>query len=416
MKSIGLGSKGKSILITILMIAVIFTAMQTVSADDPVLIYVMPSSQTVGLGQTFTVDIYVDPNGNDFSSVATDYLHWDYGKIELKSVAINQAFWPGGATALDPYVYKYILSQNGIPVGETKTLNHTTPYLLSLCNQSKTYVNITAGTYSLKINGHEVANVTGASLTKYDLAYWIANGADCDTDYVNVSIKNLGGSTITNAKLFTLDSMKLSLGASTTGEHPTAAGSYATLTFKANRYGLCNFYIDEATAILGVNTLLTQTTNGTINIGRAPAISSPSPVNQTTGVNPNPTISAFIADPDGGSSMSIWLNITNADGGAVTDHWTSASNGTKTSTHSNTIATFGKRYNWTVQVSDGTYYSSKSYWFQLRAQYVPGAPTSFTANGVDLTKINISWTKASGATNRTVIIAKQDSYPSSRTD
>ena len=421
MKLITMGLKGKSILIAVLLIAVIFTAMNTVSADSTVDFSVRPSTQTVSIGQTFTVGIYVDPDGNEMDSLSTDWLWWDHSIMKLESISVNNKFVPGTTAVIigqSNYTAMPPSGSNSIPVGGTKVWNYTLPYNLNLCDGLLTTLRIPAGTYGLKINGKWIVNITGAPLSYYNLNNWISAGAQVAKPYVNITIKNNGGSGIAQAYLYMRDSNKRFLGYSNIEAQSTSTPAYfANLTFKALANGICTFHIASAAAVLSGSNYPITITNGTVTVGYAPIVSSPSPANQTTGVNPRPVVSAYLTDPDGGSHMNIWINVTNADGGATSDSWTSVGNGTRTisGAHQNAIATFGKRYNWTVQANDGTFYTTKSYWFTLRSQYIPSAPSGFTATPISTSQINLAWTKGTSAST-TYVEAKQGSYPASRTD
>lgn len=160
--------------------------------------------------------------------------------------------------------------------------------------------------------------------------------------------------------------------------------------------------------------------------GNQPIINNIFPEPNAINVNPYPVISAFITHPDSERNpflyftlkMDIFINVTNADGGATSDHWSGVRNGLRsisTSTQ-NKIATFGKTYYWEISVSDRFNPPLViNYSFTLRDKFVVGETIGFTATLPDKNTIDLNWQKGQHATH-SIIVAKQGNYPSDRTD
>ena len=141
-----------------------------------------------------------------------------------------------------------------------------------------------------------------------------------------------------------------------------------------------------------------------------PVFSSESPTNGTSSIPiTQSTVSVLIGDQD--ADHFSWTihgtHITTASG-------TNAVNGTKSASviiplPYNTVIV------WYVNATDGFNWTNATYHFTTRTEYIPNAPSTFTSTPATRFQINLAWSKGSGA-DRTLIIAKLGSQPTSRTD
>jgi hypothetical protein len=398
-------------------------------ADDPIYFSAIPSAYDVQVGETFTIGIWVDPNGQAIDSVQTNLLYWDPGYIELKSVVIEDfipLYWDEGdeewkpttQTKLGATTYIALPPATNILAGATRSWNYSLPFFLDECDGALTYVRAMSGTYSLRINGHEVANVTAAPATNYDLDYWVAQGASINTEYIDVSITNRGGSSMSPPRLYMLDSYKTILAYSTQEAATRTTSAYlANLTFEAFAMGSVNFsigggYPEYKAVLASVDYTNYIISNCTVNItyGSAPIVSNPNPSNGLTGVDKNlASLSVTLTDPDG-DTMNYSIECSNGD-----SYSGARGNGTASLTLTTLPLAFDTEYTWWVNVTDGYNPVNHTFTFTVRSQYQPNAPTGFVANGISTSQIKLDWSKGSNAT-LTYIMAKQGGYPADRND
>ena len=199
-------------------------------------------------------------------------------------------------------------------------------------------------------------------------------------------------------------------------------GWFGNITFDTIAPGMAYLNITYTMTVYNGTQLPDQVTYNstlTLAIGNVPKITAINPTNGATGVDLRPAVSVTESDQDG-DTMNTYINISNGDSGPISESWTGMGNGTRTISSGNRaqIATFGKQYNWTVQVYDiNGNYNSTSATFTLRGQYWPNAPTSFAAIPIDIHTIGLgSWVKGTGGADKTYIMAKIGSTPTNRTD
>jgi hypothetical protein len=142
------------------------------------------------------------------------------------------------------------------------------------------------------------------------------------------------------------------------------------------------------------------------------AVSNPNPANGSTGITQNPTLYITLNDFDDAFYMTLYFR-TNASG-----TWTTI--GTKVNVldgqKSQTTTQFPNqltKYWWSVNVTDDTFWTNRTYYFTTKSL---DAPTNFLAktpwiNG----QINLTWTKGVGV-DKTIVVRKAGSYPTSISD
>jgi hypothetical protein len=161
-----------------------------------------------------------------------------------------------------------------------------------------------------------------------------------------------------------------------------------------------------------------ETHNITIDVrfGDEPVISSPSP-NNVTGRTPHNhgDITASISDGDSGETINWWINTTapTASGNA-SGSYTDGSGSTQVSCDLASELGYNTNYSWTIEVSDGHYHTSKSYYFVTRPQHTVTPPTGFTATATDKNTIQIDWSDRGENASHVWVEWQQDSYPSAR--
>ena len=274
------GMKLVSIIVAITMLAsALFAIWPIVSATEPIIISVAPGAQNRRLGNTFTLNITVNPNGTAIDTVTTDYLFWDYGKLELKNIELGTLFTHQTTTI--GWGNYTPLPESKLIGGETKYWNYTLPTQLTNLNNTLTRVYIQNLNWNeglkvtVKINGVQVHNFTvapdgdGNAVAITNLAEWKSQGAPTNVAYLNMSVQNWGVNQTSNILLYTQDSNKRVLvwGSDVSRSQPLTR-TFAILTFEAIGTGTCNFKIDPSrvtVALGGVHRAFTLT-NGSINI------------------------------------------------------------------------------------------------------------------------------------------------------
>jgi len=155
------------------------------------------------------------------------------------------------------------------------------------------------------------------------------------------------------------------------------------------KYLLVNVSIDVNSTVY-----ITDVSANTTEPTNPPVVSNPSPSDGQTNVDITLSqLSVDISDPDGDTmtwSIETSPNIGN-NSGSTTD-------GAETTI---TCSISGLQYNttymWYVNVTDGDSWTNETYSFTTRPQYTPDPPGSFTATTYNTTRIDLSWTKGSGA-------------------
>ena len=110
-----------------------------------------------------------------------------------------------------------------------------------------------------------------------------------------------------------------------------------------------------------------------------PSVSNENPANQTTGVILNPPLSIQITDSQG-DPMNVWFK-TNATGSwATIGSNVSVGNGTYRQIPT-VMNTFNTKYYWSVNVTDGTFWTNKTYWFITKTNTPPTISNPSPANG-----------------------------------
>jgi len=149
---------------------------------------------------------------------------------------------------------------------------------------------------------------------------------------------------------------------------------------------------------------------GTAIIGQLPApptISNPQPANNSANVPVTLSqLSVEISDPDGG--LMNWTIETSPNIGSSSGN--NAGNGTIICPVSN--LTYGTTYTWYVNVTDGNFWTNKTYTFTTTT---PQPPSNLKATSINTTTISLTWTK-SPDTDVTVVVRKEGSYPTSPSD
>jgi len=135
---------------------------------------------------------------------------------------------------------------------------------------------------------------------------------------------------------------------------------------------------------------VTVTVNNT-QPNHAPVLSNPSPANGSTNVSLKPNVSIHVSDPDG-DTMTITINLTNADGGWQVTTFTGG-NGTYSIGNLNEhINTSGKTYYWKVTADDGTATTTATYHFTTQSGSSGNHPPTITllqpADGATNVSIN----------------------------
>jgi len=157
----------------------------------------------------------------------------------------------------------------------------------------------------------------------------------------------------------------------------------------------------------GFYSLSYSTADATTN--NIPSISSPNPANGAPNIDKTQSsVSASVTDADGSSiAWTIETSLGNSNSG-------SGVGGTKTCSLSPPL-TYGITVTWWVNVTDGYDTAKATYTFDVRDEYIAGAPTGFTATPISRFRIDLSWSTGSGA-DKTYVVAKLGSDPTSRTD
>jgi len=372
----------------------------------------LPASQSVDVGDTFTIGININPNGETLDSVSNDYIFWNYSMMELISVDFNSDFFTGSPIPVGETNYTPLPPSTGVPSGDTISWNYSLPYNLNNCNKSKTYFRLPSGSYELYVNGQKIINTTAGSTINYDLQNWTDAGAPTDVKYVNVTVYNWGGSKINACRLYMLDSNKRFMGLSNLFGDTDEQNYYANLTFKAIGLGTCNFYLGEAAAVYSSVNKDVSTTNCTVIIayGDPPTITYPNPSNGQSDIDKDiSSLSVLLNDPNG-DTMDYSIECSNGDSTSG-----SRGNGTASLTLSTLPLSYDTTYTWWVNITDGFNVDNETYTFTVRSEYSCTPPSGFSATGISPSSIALSWTKGENCTH-TRIQAKQGSYPSSISD
>jgi hypothetical protein len=137
-----------------------------------------------------------------------------------------------------------------------------------------------------------------------------------------------------------------------------------------------------------------------------PEISNMNPLNESTGIDPNPTFNVTIADPEG-LLMNITWQYLDGDDWKQFGFTSLVPNGTYYVSPTNIFTEFNTRYYWRVIVNDTADVGDSSiqtnsnisdvYWFETRDANYPSAPSDLNATAVGYFQINLTWTK--GSTN-----------------
>jgi len=123
-----------------------------------------------------------------------------------------------------------------------------------------------------------------------------------------------------------------------------------------------------------------------------PTISNPQPANNSANVPVTLSqLSVEISDPNG--DLMDWTIETSPNIGSSSGN--NAEDGTITCPVSG--LQYGTTYTWYVNVTDGNFWTNKTYTFTTRDQYIPDPPSSFTATAVSSSQIDLSWNKGAKA-------------------
>jgi len=111
----------------------------------------LPANQQIQLGESFDIEIWVDPNGEIINALSTDFLFWNHSLIKLTGISINGDFLVGSGSPIkvQEFIYTMLPDDSGIPGYTTKTWNYTLPYELGDCHNTHTYLWVGSGTYSV---------------------------------------------------------------------------------------------------------------------------------------------------------------------------------------------------------------------------------------------------------------------------
>lgn len=157
----------------------------------------------------------------------------------------------------------------------------------------------------------------------------------------------------------------------------------------------------------------TETYNVSVWSNTAPTIEMENPVNGSTGIDLLPQLHIRVNDTDGNQSTVFWY--TN-DSGTWYEFQrnTSVLNTTIYEMIFVNASGYGTTYWWKVSANDTHDNTTKIYHFTTRNQYTPEIPGSFTATKVNRTKISISWSKGTNATNTYIRYAEGATAPANR--
>ena len=248
MKTIG-DKRMKTILVAMITVASVLALLPIANATEPVIIAVNPASYNVKVGDTMTINMTVNPNGTDISSVGLDYYYWDVGRMELIGVARGNLFVD--TTVTTGWENYTTLPGSALATNQSYTWNYTLTTNLANCNDTLTKVRILGGTKkinaSIKINGVEVENYTGVIDMNSTLADWKNDGAPTNVAYISITIKNLGANATQPIRLYMVDlNHRLMTWGSQTTNGDTNEYTYAIFTFKPLTSGTCVFSIDPS--------------------------------------------------------------------------------------------------------------------------------------------------------------------------
>jgi len=142
----------------------------------------------------------------------------------------------------------------------------------------------------------------------------------------------------------------------------------------------------------------------------SPTISNPLPTDASTWLYLRPTLSVDVTEPQGHTVQVDFF--TTEQAGNLSSGWTqigSYSGGNETYGCPTTFGNYSQLYYWRVDVTDGTYTTSKTYRFTTRAIQVP--PIALSATTVNTTTIRLTWSVDIN-TDYVMIKRRPDYYPS----
>ncbi|RLF62135.1 MAG: hypothetical protein DRN16_02415 [Thermoplasmata archaeon] len=132
------------------------------------------------------------------------------------------------------------------------------------------------------------------------------------------------------------------------------------------------------------------TTSNTTDSNNPPSLSSENPANGSTNQELSLTWSISITDADG-DNIDWSIECSNGQNNSGTNE----AGGTKSLSISG--LSYNTEYKVWVNATDGYDWTREWYTFTTRAEYTPDPPSSFTATTYNSTRIDLSWTKGSGA-------------------
>jgi hypothetical protein len=103
-----------------------------------------------------------------------------------------------------------------------------------------------------------------------------------------------------------------------------------------------------------------------IQATHAPIVSAPNPTDGATGVNLDPTLSVTLYDPHGDSMNIDFLFLNSTGQWQKLGKYTNVGNGVYSQT-TMSMDSYSTTYSWAVQVTDGTYWTNKTFQFTTKA-------------------------------------------------
>jgi len=143
----------------------------------------------------------------------------------------------------------------------------------------------------------------------------------------------------------------------------------------------------------------------------APTQTGKAPTSGSNYVNTTPDLYVIVTDLDSDTMTAYWWY-------NVSDSWwqfatnSSITSGTNITQTNSNFSNNSEACYWSVNVTDGTNWTNSTNSFTTRSQYLPDAPTSFTATAAGTSSISLSWTIGTNS-NYTRIQRSTSTYPTS---
>ena len=355
---------------------------------------VSPPTKTVEVGETFTVNITVDPTVL-IDTVATDEITFTSGKlgctkVEQGDLFNESTFWIGGHIHNASGNITDVVWGSHTPASSPgtfviltfKALEAGTAYINITFGDAGAAYNMTARTIDITSNGTITIqfyipeapsgfDATAHNRTRMDLSW--TNGNRSDSTYI-VAKK---GSYPTDRT----DGTNIYNGTGASAEHngllPGEHWYYRAWSWNDTGKKFSTTY-DQANAFTTSN--------------EVPTFSSESPTNESIGVDVTVgSVSVYVGDPEGDE-----LDIVVTFPGYGSDEYYGVSANDTYSTETGALS-LDTTYYWSVSAFDGYAWSNATYQFTTRSAYVPAIPSDFNTIAYNRTRIDITWTKGADA-------------------